>query len=81
MGGFSALQSGLAVAPRPLMVPIFSFPIAGRLIARFGPGQVIAAGCAAFATGVASWALAAGRAPDYAGELLAEMLLSGVGVG
>ena len=42
--GWSALRTGLAVAPGPLMVPLFAFLVAGRLIARFGPGPVIAAG-------------------------------------
>ena len=41
--GWSALQTGLAVAPGPLMVPLFSFLVAGRLIARFGAGPVIGA--------------------------------------
>ena len=37
--GWSALRTGLAIAPGPLMVPLFSFLVAGRLIARFGPGR------------------------------------------
>ena len=39
--GWSALHTGLAVAPGPLMVPLFSFLVAGRLIAalRAGPGD------------------------------------------
>jgi EmrB/QacA subfamily drug resistance transporter len=78
---WSALATGLAIAPGPLMVPLFSFLIAGRLIVRFGPGPVIAAGCAIFAVGVAWWALAMGLAPDYAGEMLGGMLLTGIGVG
>ena len=35
--GWSALRTGLGVAPGPVMVPLFSFPVAGRLIARLGP--------------------------------------------
>jgi len=78
---WSALTTGLAIAPGPLMVPLFSFGVAGRLIARYGPGPVIAAGCTIFAAGVAWWALAMGLAPDYAGQLLGGMLLTGIGVG
>jgi MFS family permease len=63
------------------MVPLFSFLVAGRLIARFGPGLVIAAGSSIFAAGAAWWALAAGLVPDYAGEMLGGMLLTGIGVG
>jgi EmrB/QacA subfamily drug resistance transporter len=79
--GWSALRTGLAVAPGPIMVPVLSFLVAGRLIARFGPGPVIAAGSTIFAAGAASWALAVGLHPDYVGEMLGGMLLTGVGVG
>jgi EmrB/QacA subfamily drug resistance transporter len=78
---WSALQTGLAIAPGPLMVPLFSFLVAGRLIARFGSGPVIAAGSAIFAAGVAWWALAMGLRPDYVEDMLGGMLLTGIGVG
>jgi EmrB/QacA subfamily drug resistance transporter len=78
---WSALQTGLGVAPGPLMVPLFSFLVAGRLIARFGPGRVIAAGSTIYAAGVASWAVRAGATPDYAGQMLPGMLMTGIGVG
>jgi EmrB/QacA subfamily drug resistance transporter len=79
--GWSALKAGLAIAPGPLMVPLFSFLVAGRLIARWGAGMVIALGSTCFAVGVAWWALAVGLHPDYVGEVLGGMLLTGVGVG
>jgi EmrB/QacA subfamily drug resistance transporter len=79
--GWSALRSGLAIAPGPLMVPLFSFLVAGRLITRFGPGAVIGAGATIFAAGVAWWALAAGLRPDYVGDIVGGMLLTGIGVG
>ncbi|MEP7024691.1 MAG: MFS transporter, partial [Actinomycetota bacterium] len=79
--GWSALRTGLAIAPGPVMVPLFSFLVTGRLIARLGPGPVIALGSVVFAAGAAWWALAAGRRPDYAGDMLGGMLLTGVGVG
>jgi EmrB/QacA subfamily drug resistance transporter len=78
---WSALSTGLAIAPGPLMVPVFSFLVAGRLINRFGPGPVIAAGCGIFAAGVAWWALAMGLHADYVRDMLGGMLLTGVGVG
>ncbi len=78
---WSALLTGLSIAPGPLMVPLFSFLVAGRLTARFGAGAVIAAGSTIFAAGAAWWALAIGLAPDYAGELLGGMVLTGIGVG
>jgi EmrB/QacA subfamily drug resistance transporter len=79
--GWSALRTGLAVAPGPIMVPLFSFLVAGRLIAQLGPGPVIAAGSTIFAAGAAWWALAVGLHPDYVGEMLGGMLLTGIGVG
>jgi MFS family permease len=79
--GWSALQTGLAFAPGPLMVPVFAFLITGRLIARFGPGRVIALGATVYAIGVASWAVRAGLSPDYVGQVLPGTLLTGAGVG
>src|SRR5579864_1257163 len=78
---WSPLITGLSIAPGPLMVPLFSFLIAGRLTARFGAGPVIAAGSTIFAAGAAWWALAIGLAPDYVGDMLGGMLLTGIGVG
>lgn len=78
--GWSALSTGLAIAPGPLMVPLFAV-IGGRLLPRYGAGAIIAAGCTVFSAGVIWWALAAGVHPDYAGEMLGGMLLTGVGTG
>jgi EmrB/QacA subfamily drug resistance transporter len=79
--GWSALQTGLAVAPGPLMVPVFSFLVAARLIPRVGPGPVIAVGATIYAAGATWWVLSAGLTPDYAGEMLGGMLMTGIGVG
>ncbi len=78
---WSALKTGLAVAPGPAMVPLFSFAVAGRLIARFGAAAVVACGSVVLAAGVAWWALAVGLGPDYPGGILGGMLLTGAGVG
>jgi hypothetical protein len=78
---WSPLITGLSIAPGPLMVPLFSFLVAGRLTGRFGAGPVIAAGSTIFALGVAWWALAIGLRPDYVGDMLGGMLLTGMGVG
>ena len=79
--GWTALQTGLAIAPGPLMVPLFAFLVAGRLIARFGPGRVIAAGATIYAAGATWWTLRSGLTPDYVGEMLPGMLMTGIGVG
>jgi EmrB/QacA subfamily drug resistance transporter len=78
---WSALLTGLSIAPGPIMVPFCSFLLAGPLIARFGPGPVIAAGSTIFAAGVVWWAFAAGLQPDYVGEMLGGIVLTGIGVG
>lgn len=78
--GWSALQTGMAIAPGPLIVPFVAIA-AGRLINRVGAGPVIAAGGLAFGGGLLWWARAAELAPNYVGGLLGGMLLTGLGVG
>jgi MFS family permease len=78
---WSALATGLSIAPGPLMVPLTAFLVTGRLTARIGPGRVIALGSTIFAVGAAWWALSVGLRPDYVGEMLGGMLLTGIGVG
>ena len=79
--GWSALRTGLAIAPGPLMVPLFSFLVAGRLIARFGPRpRHRRRARPIFAAGAAWWALAVGLVPTTRANL-GGMLLTGVGVG
>ena len=79
--GWSALQAGLAIAPGPLMVPLVSFGVAGRLISRYGPALVISLGSVAFGAGIAWWALGASVQPDYLRGILGGMVLTGIGVG
>ena len=67
---WSALTTGFSIVPGPIMVPLFAFLLAGRLIDRFGPGLVIAAGSTSFAAGMAWMALAVGLRPDYVGDVL-----------
>jgi EmrB/QacA subfamily drug resistance transporter len=79
--GWSALRAGLAIAPGPLMVPLFGLAVAGRLIRRYGPAPVMIVGCLAFGAGICCWASLATVRPDYWPGMLAGMLLTGVGVG
>ncbi len=79
--GWSALHAGLAIAPGPLMVPVMSFLVAGRLIRRYGSAVVIILGSVFFAAGVASWALVVTASPNYLSGELGGMILTGVGVG
>ena len=78
--GWSALRTGLGVAPGPLMVPFLSVG-AGPLARRIGPGPVAFAGCCVYAAGCVFWRLSLALTPDYVGRMLPGMLMTGVGVG
>jgi MFS family permease len=56
---WSALQSGLSIAPGPALVPIWSIA-AGKLIPRSGARPVVVASGIAFAAGLGWWATAMG---------------------
>ncbi|MGI5322937.1 MFS transporter [Actinomadura nitritigenes] len=77
---WSALRTGLAIAPGPLMVPGLAVG-AGPLARRIGAAPIAIAGCAAFAAGIAWWTWAMSPDDGYAAGMLPGMLLTGVGVG
>ncbi|MFL6151737.1 MAG: DHA2 family efflux MFS transporter permease subunit [Ornithinibacter sp.] len=79
--GWSALKSGLAITPGPIMVPLFAFLVAGRLIGRLGASTVIVIGLTCFAAGLSWFAALVSLTPGYLTQLLPGMLLTGVGVG
>ncbi|TWE19714.1 MFS transporter [Kitasatospora atroaurantiaca] len=78
--GYSALRTGLAIAPGPLLVPPITMA-SGRLVQRLGAGRTAALGTLCFAAGIGCWAATIGTTPAYAAELLPGMLLTGAGVG
>jgi len=78
--GWSALKTGLAIAPGPLLVPVTSLLLAGRLIARFGVAVVVTLGIAFFVAGLAVWASFIGLTPNL-WFIMAGMVPSGIGVG
>ncbi len=78
--GWTGLQIGLALAPGPLMVPVTSLLLAGRLIARFGAAGVVALGIVAFSLSIVLFATQTGLHPDPA-PLLARTMLMGFAVG
>jgi EmrB/QacA subfamily drug resistance transporter len=78
--GWSALQTGLAIAPGPLLVPTTSLLLGGRLIARYGAAHVIAAGIFFFVAGLAFWAVMIGPEPNAAMVIIG-MVPTGIGVG
>jgi EmrB/QacA subfamily drug resistance transporter len=78
--GWSALRTGLAVAPGPVLVPVLA-SVAGRLIPRVGAGRVAGVGALVLAAGFVWWALGVSAEPNYATGVLPGMLLTGIGVG
>jgi EmrB/QacA subfamily drug resistance transporter len=78
--GWSALQTGLAIAPGPLLVPITSLLVAGRLIKRFGAAPVVTAGVFFFVAGLLTWAIFIGQEPNTLYVILG-MIATGIGVG
>ena len=78
--GYSALKTGLAIAPGPLMVPPLAIG-AGPLSKRIGAGPIAALGNLSFAGGIVWWAVGVTVHADYATALLPGTLLVGIGVG
>ena len=77
---WSALATGFAVAPGPLMVPPFALLVGPALLKRIGPGLVAAAGSVIFAAGIVWWIAGMHARADYL-HMLPGMLITGVGVG
>lgn len=78
--GWSALRTGIAIAPGPFLVPVTSLLVAGRLIARFGAAAVVALGVVLFASGFVWMAAVVTLAPSMP-VALTGMAFLGVGVG
>jgi EmrB/QacA subfamily drug resistance transporter len=78
---WSALHTGLAIAPGPLLVLPTALLLAERLIVRLGSGVVIAIGATLFAVGAAWCAVFAGLQADYFADMFPGLLIIGVGVG
>ena len=68
---YSALRTGLSIAPGPAMVPALALG-AGPLVRRLGPGIVAAAGNVTFAAGLLWRVLLAGTTPHYVSGPAAE---------
>jgi len=77
---YSILKAGLAVTPGPLVVAAVAGP-AGKAAARFGFRRVLLPGFAFFAAGLCWYATRIGLHPDYLGEWLPGMLITGLGIG
>ena len=79
---YSAVVSGLAIAPGPLMVLPFARVVAPALAGRLGgPGRAAVIGCAVNAGGQLLWYTQIQAHPAYLTHLLPAQLLGGAGVG
>jgi EmrB/QacA subfamily drug resistance transporter len=78
--GYSALRSGLAIAPGPMMVPIFVL-VTHKLSQRVPAGRLASLGCALFGLGAVITLFSVRERPHYVTELLPGWLVMGIGVG
>lgn len=78
--GYSALRTGLAIAPGPLMVPVFAI-LGQNLSRRVSAGLLAAAGSILWAVGTLLILRSVGEQPHYTAALLPGLLIGGVGVG
>jgi EmrB/QacA subfamily drug resistance transporter len=76
----SVLTAGLSLAPGPLMAATFSVP-SGKLGQKVGQRWVAGAGALVAASGMLFWRARLGVEPNYLGELLPGLIVSGIGVG
>lgn len=77
---YSALRTGLALAPGPAMVPVVTL-LSSRAVHRYGSGPVAALGAALFAAAMLWQAGLMQVRPSYAHDLLPSLLAGGAGVG
>jgi hypothetical protein len=79
---YSALRTGLAIAPGPLMVLPFARLAAPRLMRRLGgPGRVAVLGCLINVVAQVLWLTQIQARPAYLTHLLPAQLIGGIGVG
>ncbi|WP_137724037.1 MFS transporter [Prescottella subtropica] len=78
--GYSALRTGLAIAPGPMLVPVFA--VVGQVLSRrLTSGTVAALGSALWGVGTVLVLAGVDTAPNYATGMLPGWLIAGAGVG
>jgi predicted MFS family arabinose efflux permease len=78
--GYSALRTGLAIAPGPLTAAVFAFS-SGRIAGRLGRTIPALAGTLAMAAAALFWLFATPAKPSYLAFFLPGMILGGLGAG
>jgi EmrB/QacA subfamily drug resistance transporter len=79
--GYSPVKSGLAFLPMIVAIIVASTASSGLLMPRFGPRPLIPAGLVLAAGGLVVLATQLSLHTSYAGQILAALLLVGVGLG
>ncbi|GAA2287716.1 MFS transporter [Actinomadura luteofluorescens] len=78
--GFSEIRTGLAIAPGPLMVPIFA-AVGQRMLRRVPVGRVVALGNLLLCAGTLMLAAGASTDPRYLTQILPGWIIIGIGIG
>jgi hypothetical protein len=78
--GYSALRTGLGIAPGPLMVPVFA-AVAQSVAHRVPVGWIAATGNLVLGVGAVILLFTLGAEPAYATQFLPAWLIGGAGVG
>jgi hypothetical protein len=78
--GYSAIKTGLAIAPGPLMVPLFA--ISGQALTKRAPSHaLVVVGSLLWGVGTLMMLLSLDATPSYASAVLPGWLVCGVGMG
>jgi EmrB/QacA subfamily drug resistance transporter len=77
---YSPTRSGLATAPGPIMAAVLAAPM-GRLAVRWGHARVLLLGSALLSFGTFMLTITMTSTPNYLGDYLPWMIITGAGVG
>lgn len=76
--GYSAIQTGLAIAPGTVLMPIFAM-LTGRVARAIGLGRTAALGCVVLAAGMVWWTVTAPTELPYALAVMPGSMLTSIG--
>jgi EmrB/QacA subfamily drug resistance transporter len=78
--GYSALKTGLAISPGPLMVPLIA-PRSQLVVRRLGAMGTVLLGTTLFGVAGLFWYVQTGVEPNYLAEILPGLVIGGIGFG
>nr|WP_240323026.1 MFS transporter [Amycolatopsis ruanii] len=80
VAGYSAIATGVAILPGPLMVPIFAV-VGQRLVRYLSVGRLVAVGNLVFCVGAVMLACNASAQARFGTDILPGWLVTGIGIG